>query len=146
MSTFNMKWRNFQSNTVKKLARGFLTGGEPFVTEYLLFCFQSWKYKTKFWGLVKNLPNDKSPNMKWRIFQIINTVKTSASSSVRHLSAIRWSSLLSSSVVISSPCSSEVLPRVPLSVDRSEDVDSLQEYSISWFLSIKKINKNLLLH
>ena len=33
MSTFNLKWRNFQSNTVKKLARGFHTGGEPFVTE-----------------------------------------------------------------------------------------------------------------
>ena len=47
MSTFNLKWCNFQSNTVKKSARGFLTGGEPYVTEFLLFCFQSSKYKTK---------------------------------------------------------------------------------------------------
>ena len=102
--------------------------------------------KPNIWGLVvQNLPSDKSPNMKWRIFQLINKVEKSASSSVRHLSGINWSSL-SLSVVISSPCSGELLPWVPLSVDRSEDVDSLQEYAISWFLSIKKKIKNLLLH
>ena len=98
----------------------------------LNFCSSVFRVKNinpNIWGLVQNLPNDKSPNMKCRIFQLINTVKKSASSSVRHLSGIRWSSVSSSSaVVISSPCSSELLPWVPLSVNRSEDVNSLQEY------------------
>ena len=53
MSTFNLKWRNFQSNTVQKLARGFHTGGEPFVTE-LVF---------------QNLPTDKLPN-KYEVAKI----------------------------------------------------------------------------
>ena len=63
MSTFNLKWRNFQSNTVKNSARGFLTGSEPFVTEFLLFCFQSSKYKNIqiFGGLF--LKTFKSPFM-----------------------------------------------------------------------------------
>ena len=44
---FQFEVAQFSINTSKHLARGFLTGGEPFVTEFLLFCFQSSKYKTK---------------------------------------------------------------------------------------------------
>ena len=53
----------FNQTQLKKSARGFLTGGEPFVTEFVLFCFQSSKYKNIqiFGGLF--LKTFKSPFM-----------------------------------------------------------------------------------
>jgi hypothetical protein len=62
----------------------------PFLLNFCSSGFRVKNIKPNIWGFVfQNLPNDKSPSMKWRIFQFIKTVKKSASSSVRHLSGIQ---------------------------------------------------------